>query len=40
VIMSISDGNGAFASAALGKGFPFITATVLQQLVEPVGYLV
>jgi hypothetical protein len=24
--MSSSDGNGAFASAVLGKGFPFITA--------------
>jgi hypothetical protein len=28
-IMPSSDGNGAFASAALGKGFPFITATGL-----------
>jgi hypothetical protein len=29
VAMSSSDGNGAFASAVLGKGFPFITAAGL-----------
>jgi hypothetical protein len=29
VIMPSSDGNGAFASAVLGKGFPFITAAGL-----------
>jgi hypothetical protein len=28
-VMSSSDGNGAFASAVLGKGFPFITAAGL-----------
>jgi hypothetical protein len=29
VVMSSSDGNGAFTSAVLGKGFPFITAVGL-----------
>jgi hypothetical protein len=29
VILPSSDGNGAFASAVLGKGFPFITAAGL-----------
>jgi hypothetical protein len=31
VVMSSLDGNGASASAVLGKGFPFITATELQR---------
>jgi hypothetical protein len=31
VVMSSSDGNGAFASVVLGKGFPFITAAGLQR---------
>jgi hypothetical protein len=31
VVMSSSDGHGAFASAVLGKGFPFITAAGLQR---------
>jgi hypothetical protein len=29
VVMPSSDENGAFASAVLGKGFPFITAAGL-----------
>jgi hypothetical protein len=40
VIMPSSDGNGAFVSAVPGKRFHFITATGLQWLVDPVGYLV
>jgi hypothetical protein len=31
VVMPISDGNGASASAVLGKGLPFITAARLQR---------
>jgi hypothetical protein len=31
LVMSSLDGNGAFASAVLGKGFPFITVVELQR---------
>jgi hypothetical protein len=37
VVMSSSDGNGAFASAVLGKGFPFITAAGLQRSFNHLG---
>jgi hypothetical protein len=37
VIMPSSGGNGAFALAVLGKGFPFITVAGLQRSSNPPG---